>query len=150
MLRHPLTPIAAALFLLWSNAQAADKTLGEVTVSNARSVGSKPGLRDEIIATESFSARDIEKSGATTLTEALDKPAMWPQGLAVYSRRAGGAGQAPRWHRMPDDPAAVAHELFAVLRQLDDEGVAEIWVEQPPDQPAWEGVLDRLRRAATP
>ncbi|MBK9783027.1 MAG: TonB-dependent receptor [Betaproteobacteria bacterium] len=73
MLRHPLTPIAAALFLLWSNAQAADKTLGEVTVSNARSVGSKPGLRDEIIATESFSARDIEKSGATTLTEALDK-----------------------------------------------------------------------------
>jgi len=73
MFRHPLTPIAAALFLLWSNAQAADKELAEVTVSNARGVGSKPVLRDEVIATESFSARDIEKTGATMLTEALDK-----------------------------------------------------------------------------
>ncbi len=73
MLRYPLTPIAAALFLVWSNAQAADKELAEVTVSNARSIGSKPVLRDEVIATESFSARDIEKTGATMLTEVLDK-----------------------------------------------------------------------------
>ena len=26
--------------------------------------------------------------------------------------------------------------------------VREIWIEQPPDQPAGEGVRDRLRRAA--
>jgi hypothetical protein len=26
--------------------------------------------------------------------------------------------------------------------------VAQIWVETPPDEPEWEGVLDRLRRAA--
>lgn len=51
---------------------------------------------------------------------------------------------------MPDDPAAVAHELFSVLRELDDTGVAEIWIEQPPEGPAWEGVLDRLNRAAAP
>jgi L-threonylcarbamoyladenylate synthase len=38
--------------------------------------------------------------------------------------------------------------LFAVLRGFDDDGVAEIWVEQPPDDPGWEGLLDRLRRAA--
>jgi len=42
----------------------------------------------------------------------------------------------------------VAHDLFAVLRRFDDEGAAEIWVELPPDEPAWEGVRDRLRRAA--
>jgi L-threonylcarbamoyladenylate synthase len=51
---------------------------------------------------------------------------------------------------MPDDPAEVAHELFAVLRDFDLAGVAEIWVEQPPAGPAWDGVLDRLMRAATP
>ena len=71
------------------------------------------------------------------------------KGLAVYSRRAGDGPPGALWRRMPDDPAAVAHELFAVLRDLDDTGVAEIWVEQPPASPAWEGVLDRLHRAAT-
>ena len=88
---------------------------------------------------------------ADRLAAALDKPATWPAGLAVYSRRpvgmASGQGQ---WHRMPDDPAAAAHGLFAALRRLDDGGAAEIWVEQPPETPAWEGVLDRLRRAASP
>jgi L-threonylcarbamoyladenylate synthase len=49
---------------------------------------------------------------------------------------------------MPDDAAAVAHELFAVLRELDDAGVSAIWVEQPPPGPAWDGVRDRLQRAA--
>jgi L-threonylcarbamoyladenylate synthase len=71
-----------------------------------------------------------------------------PAGLAVYSRRAVAHRPGLRWCRMPDDPAAAAHELFAVLRRFDDEGVAEIWVEQPPDDPSWEGLLDRLRRAA--
>jgi L-threonylcarbamoyladenylate synthase len=85
---------------------------------------------------------------AAALAAALHEPATWPAGLAVYSRRAGAATAGLRWHRMPDDPAAAAHELFAVLRQLDDAGATEIWVEHPPDDPAWEGVLDRLRRAA--
>lgn len=70
------------------------------------------------------------------------------QGLAVYSRT------APRRHPlvqvMPDDPVAVARELFAVLRAFDDRGVKLIWVEQPPDTPDWEGVNDRLQRAAAP
>jgi len=38
--------------------------------------------------------------------------------------------------------------LFAALRELDATGAREIWVEQPPDTPEWEGVRDRLRRAA--
>jgi tRNA threonylcarbamoyl adenosine modification protein (Sua5/YciO/YrdC/YwlC family) len=41
-----------------------------------------------------------------------------------------------------------AHELFAVLRELDAAGVGTIWVEQPPPDPAWDGVRDRLQRAA--
>jgi L-threonylcarbamoyladenylate synthase len=49
---------------------------------------------------------------------------------------------------MPHDAAACAQELFAVLRQLDSKGVSHIWVETPPAGPAWEGVRDRLSRAA--
>jgi L-threonylcarbamoyladenylate synthase len=49
---------------------------------------------------------------------------------------------------MPDDPAAVAHELFAVLRELDDARVPLIWVDEPPADTAWDGVRDRLQRAA--
>lgn len=79
--------------------------------------------------------------------------------LAVYSRCdprkacAGGGGQrganALVWHPMAQKPEAVAHELFAVLRQLDAvPGVTTILVECPGHGPAWMGVLDRLTRAA--
>ena len=67
--------------------------------------------------------------------------------LAVYSRSAPPP-RALLGRRMPADPAAVAHELFSVLRGFDDEGVQLIWVEEPPPGPAWEGVRDRLQRAA--
>lgn len=69
------------------------------------------------------------------------------KGVAVYSRT------APRRHPlvrvMPDDPRAAAQELFAVLREFDDRGVKLVWVEQPPDTAPWEGVNDRLQRAAS-
>jgi L-threonylcarbamoyladenylate synthase len=42
----------------------------------------------------------------------------------------------------------VAHELYTVLREFDDLGVREIWVERAPPEPAWDGVRDRLSRAA--
>ncbi len=50
--------------------------------------------------------------------------------------------------RMPDDAAATARQLFAVLREFDAQGVKLIWIETPPDTPEWEGVRDRLQRAA--
>lgn len=49
---------------------------------------------------------------------------------------------------MPGDAATAAHDLFADLRELDATGVDLIWVEAPPDDPAWDGVRDRLHRAA--
>ena len=69
------------------------------------------------------------------------------QTIALYSRTvpipAGANGR-----RMPVDAALAAHELFAALRQLDAPGVRLIWVESPPDDPDWDGVRDRLQRAA--
>ncbi|MEY2688562.1 MAG: hypothetical protein RL375_2760, partial [Pseudomonadota bacterium] len=67
--------------------------------------------------------------------------------LAVYSRSAA-VGRDMVTRRMPDSAALAAHELFAVLRELDGPDVAAIWVEQPPADPAWDGVRDRLQRAA--
>jgi L-threonylcarbamoyladenylate synthase len=50
--------------------------------------------------------------------------------------------------RMPDDADATAQQLFAVLRDFDAQGVKLIWIETPPDTPAWDGVRDRLQRAS--
>jgi L-threonylcarbamoyladenylate synthase len=71
--------------------------------------------------------------------------------VAVYSRVAPQSDKAlVGWlfRPMPNNAAAVAHELFAVLREWDEAGVAAIWVEQPPPGPEWDGVRDRLQRAA--
>jgi L-threonylcarbamoyladenylate synthase len=68
--------------------------------------------------------------------------------IALYARSPiESARGAPR-RRMPDNAEAAAQELFAVLRELDATGVRLIWVETPPDGPEWDGVRDRLARAA--
>ena len=69
------------------------------------------------------------------------------QALAVYSRTASPP-PGIRHRRMPADAAGAAHDLFAALRELDAEGVDLIWVETPPAGPEWDGVRDRLQRAA--
>jgi L-threonylcarbamoyladenylate synthase len=71
-----------------------------------------------------------------------------PGTVAVYARSPLRLN-APSLHRqMPDDAAAAAQQLFAVLRELDALGVSQIWVQAPPDAPEWDGVRDRLSRAA--
>ena len=69
--------------------------------------------------------------------------------LGVYSTTLPkGAGPGVRHRAMPGRAVDAAHEWFAVLREFDAEGVQLIWVEEPPATPDWEGVRDRLRRAA--
>ena len=75
-------------------------------------------------------------------------PADGAQRLAVYSINLRDVPRGLRFRRMPADPAAAAHELFAALRDFDAAGVSILWIEELPDQPAWAGVRDRLRRAA--
>lgn len=69
--------------------------------------------------------------------------------IAIYARTA--LKQVPRqivFRRMPDDAQAAAQQLFAALRAFDQAAVKLIWVETPPNTEAWEGVRDRLTRAA--
>lgn len=68
------------------------------------------------------------------------------EGIGVYSRLTPARGW--RHRPMPADADAAAHELFAALRWFDDAGVRTIWLEQVPEAPSWEGVRDRIRRAA--
>jgi L-threonylcarbamoyladenylate synthase len=86
---------------------------------------------------------------AQALQTALDLLGPDATGIAVYSR---AIMQTPSTQvlrrRMPDDAAETARQLFAVLRDFDAQGVKLIWVETPPDEPEWEGVRDRLQRAA--
>ena len=69
--------------------------------------------------------------------------------LAVYARTPLHA-PAPQvlLRHMPQDAEAAAQELFAALRGFDDAGVRLVWIEWPPATPEWEGVRDRLQRAA--
>jgi L-threonylcarbamoyladenylate synthase len=52
------------------------------------------------------------------------------------------------YRRMPDDALATAEQLFAVMRDFDAQGVKQIWIEPVPDASEWDGVRDRLARAA--
>lgn len=86
---------------------------------------------------------------AAMLNTALQMLADSALKLAVYSRSVRLPPGSPlRYRVMPDDPDRAAHELFATLRELDAEGPDLIWVEEPPPLPAWDGVRDRLNRAA--
>ena len=83
------------------------------------------------------------------LRTALDVLGSEPLKLAVYSRSVpSGVATGVRHRRMPARPEQAAHELFAVLRELDNDGMHLIWVEEPPPGPEWDGVRDRLSRAA--
>jgi L-threonylcarbamoyladenylate synthase len=81
-----------------------------------------------------------------TAVEILPKSTVNP--VAVYFRTISPPRGVRAVRAMPDNPQAAAHALFADLRELDATGASLIWVETPPDAPAWEGVRDRLQRAA--
>jgi L-threonylcarbamoyladenylate synthase len=49
---------------------------------------------------------------------------------------------------IPHDPDAYARALYAELHRCDAEGAEWIVVEALPAGPVWEGIADRLRRAA--
>ncbi|GIU80738.1 MAG: threonylcarbamoyl-AMP synthase [Bryobacteraceae bacterium] len=50
---------------------------------------------------------------------------------------------------MPASPRDYAAALYATLHRCDEQGYDWIAVEEPPDEPAWDAIRDRLRRAAS-
>ncbi len=70
--------------------------------------------------------------------------------LAVLARAEAPQGLKDiNWQTAPRAVAGYARELYASLRRLDALGCSRILVEAPPATPEWQGVNDRLRRAAS-
>lgn len=70
--------------------------------------------------------------------------------VAVLARAEAPSGlKDVYWQEAQRSVAGYAHELYASLRRLDDLGCDVILVEAPPDVPGWQGVNDRLKRAAS-
>ena len=94
-------------------------------------------------------AAKVRLMDAKALQTGLDLLGAEATHLAVYARAPlRSASSRVLLRRMPDDAEATAQQLFAALRGFDDAGVRLIWIETPPDTPDWEGVRDRLQRAA--
>ncbi len=53
-----------------------------------------------------------------------------------------------RWLSLGSEPASYAQGLYAAFRELESGGTSQILVEDPPAEPAWQAVRDRLARAA--
>jgi L-threonylcarbamoyladenylate synthase len=124
---------------------AAGTTLGEPGERAARAPGT--------LAAHYAPRAKLMLLSRRALQEAVQKLDPLGSDVAVYSRTVAmpprlSTGSASLWRTMPDRAAEAAHELFAVLREVDSTGVRLIWVEQPPVSPEWEGVCDRLQRAA--
>ena len=86
---------------------------------------------------------------AKALQTALDILGSDAKHIAVYSRQQmHSASTNLIFRRMPEDAALAAQQLFATLRELDQPDIKLIWVETPPDDAVWDGVRDRVTRAA--
>jgi L-threonylcarbamoyladenylate synthase len=141
---------------------------GAIHGAQLEAAAGRPVLSDEPVAGQAAAPRasgtlaahyapraKLRLMDARALQTALDmlgadvQPAAQGPVIATYSRsvlRSRSSGVLQR--RMPDDAAATAQQLFAVLRAFDDQGVKLIWVETLPDGSEWDGVRDRLQRAA--
>lgn len=91
----------------------------------------------------------VRLMSAQDIQSALDVMGADARHIAIYSRSPVHSGSTHvQWRAMASRADACAQELFAVLRELDQPHTKLIWVENPPDSPEWDGVRDRLQRAA--
>lgn len=97
-----------------------------------------PRARVRLVASDAL-ARTIAETTARGVAAAV----------VTWSARGFSAGSAlPRHFHLPTDAPGYAAELYATLHSVDDAGCAEVLVERPPEDTAWDGVRDRLTRAA--
>lgn len=68
--------------------------------------------------------------------------------IALIRHAAGQNPLAAGQCELPAEPEGYAHGLYAALRAMDAVGADLILIESPPQHSAWQGINDRLRRAA--
>lgn len=62
--------------------------------------------------------------------------------------RDGALATGTRYVPMPSSPVEYARALYGALHAADDDSVGLVLIEAPPNDAAWDGVRDRLTRAA--
>ena len=113
-----------------------------------QSAGSAPRASGTLKAHYAPNAK-VRLMDAGAIQTALDLLGAEAAHIAVYARAIVHI-TSPQllYRRMPDDAQATAQQLFAVLRNFDAQGARLIWIENPPASSEWDGVRDRLGRAA--
>jgi L-threonylcarbamoyladenylate synthase len=82
------------------------------------------------------------------LTETLRQLVAVGQKVAVIRRTVPPLASVTAQFALSVAPAGYAHELYAALRAADTTGADIILIEAPPSSSEWQGINDRLRRAA--
>ena len=124
---------------------------GEPVLTNGEFMNGEQAAPRASGTLESHYAPDakVRLMDAAAIQAALDLLGRDAAHIAVYARAIVHIkSEQVLYRRMPDDALATAQQLFAVLRGFDAQGVKLIWIEHPPADAAWDGVRDRLVRAA--
>jgi L-threonylcarbamoyladenylate synthase len=128
---------------------------GRISVSRiAETIGLRPAAPDAAAPRASGTlAAHYAPGTPLALISPQDLPALLQQlqaagrRVVLLSRTVGPVTQVEQTE-LPATPEGYAHELYDALRRADRLRADLILVEAPPADDAWQGVNDRLRRAA--
>ncbi len=122
---------------------------GEPVLSNEEFLGADAPRASGTLESHYAPKAKVRLMDAAAIQAALDLLGADAAHIAVYARSIVRIkSDKVIYRRMPDDALATAQQLFAVLRGFDAQGVKLIWIEPPPLETQWDGVRDRLGRAA--
>jgi len=85
---------------------------------------------------------------ADRLPATLDQLRSAGRHVALIRRTLAFAQDVVAQLQLPATPDGYAHDLYAALRTMDAAGADMILIESPPAANEWQGINDRLRRAA--
>lgn len=117
--------------------------LGE-PVAMQSAVASEPPRVSGSLASHYAPQTPLMVGDAEMIAQALQQS----QRIAAIVRDDAGLKSQPNVVVLANHPAAYAHDLYRVLRELDAGGYFQILVQALPDSVAWAAVQDRLNRAA--
>jgi L-threonylcarbamoyladenylate synthase len=122
-----------------------EEEIGTVSLATAPSEADaprpSPGMLDRHYAPK---ARLILLSGEGLMPSSIEAGAR----IGALMRSAAPPEGTSMVITLPDDAVQYAHELYDALHRLDAAGATVILVEPPPAMAAWDGIRDRLERAA--
>lgn len=140
------TPVPTVLRPGGVSVEELRKVLGDVQVRGGIDVGPafSPGRQERHYAPRakvlSFAMGEEDKLPSARADMAL---------ITLSPRELSEPAEGSNRVEMPRDPVRYSHAFYRILRKLDVPDVREIWVELPPDDPPWQAVRDRIRRASS-